>query len=347
MKTMHMAVYEYLMDLIQKGHDGDLLPSQSGICETFKVSNITARRALGDLEKQGLIYRQKGKGSFIKKVNKPRTNLKIFLILPARLLLESDFINGIISRCRASETGIYIYHYKEDDYDLMRNIENNFPDGALWVAPNHSNIVTLERIRESGCPIIAFNRIFKNSHINYISVDHFKGAEKITTKLINAGHRYLGFAGFDTDTDYSMERHEGFLSSIAAHKNQGIKSDTVNVHCSSYVQGALVDGISAMLERFKPTAILCSQGAFLNDLLSAVKNKKIKIPDKLDVATFDAVPYEIPEKKYIHEVIQPVFDMGKTAVNELAALINGNTGICRNVLVPDIIMKYTKQEADN
>jgi len=333
-----MAVYEYLFDLIRKGRNGELLPSQSKICGTFNVSNITARRALGDLEDQGLIYRQKGKGSFIKKVKNPQKDLKIFLILPKRLLLESDFMNGIISQCRDSETGIYIYNYNDDDYDLMRNLETNTPDGVLWVAPNHCNLVALERIRESGRSIIAFNRTFKNTHMNYISTNHFKGAEKITSELIEAGHRRLDFIGFDAETDYSRERHDGFLAA-ASQKNHKIETGTVNVSCGGYSQGNLTEEIARMLRDFRPDAVLCSQGAFLNDLLSVVRRGKIRIPDDLKIASFDAVPFEVPEKEYIHEVVQPLFEMGRTAVSELSSLIDGSSGKCRTILMPEILIK--------
>lgn len=337
MKTMHMTVYEYIFDLIRKGRNGDILPSQSEICKTFSVSNITARRALGDLEDQGLIYRQKGKGSFIKKTEKQKKALKIFLILPKQLLIGSDFITGIISQCRDSATDVYIYNYSGDDYELMQNLKNNSPDGVLWIAPAHSDIIGLERIRESGYPVIAFNRVFKNTHMNYVSTDHFEGAKKISSELIAAGHHRIGFVGLDQEADYSRERYEGFLS--AARKDLEVKCSAVDVTCSSYSNGDLVEDISKMLKDFRPSAVLCSQGAFLGDLLAAVRQEKIKVPDALEIASFDAVPPGIPEKKYIHEAVQPLFEMGKTAVSELASLIDGSKGKCRILMAPEIIIK--------
>lgn len=337
MKTMHMAVYEYIFGLIGKGHNGDILPSQSEICKTFSVSNITARRALDDLEDQGLIYRQKGKGSFIKKTEKQKKDLKIFLVLPKLLLLESDFITGIISQCRDSATDMYIYNYNGDDYALAQNLKKNSPDGILWIAPSHSDIIALERIREGGSPVIAFNRIFKNTHMNYVSTDHFEGAKKITAELIGAGHRKIAFIGLDSEADYSRERYEGFLAGL--QKNPSAESAAVNVNSSSYSDGEMIEKISKMLKDFHPSAVLCSQGAFLKDLLMAVRDAKLKIPGSIEIATFDSVSTDVPEKEYIHEVVQPLFEMGKTAVSELVSLIDGSKGKCRISMMPDIIMK--------
>ncbi len=43
------------------------LPSESALCASFGVSRTTVRQALGDLQKEGLIFTLQGKGSFVAK----------------------------------------------------------------------------------------------------------------------------------------------------------------------------------------------------------------------------------------------------------------------------------------
>jgi GntR family transcriptional regulator len=43
------------------------MPSESQMIEAFSVSRITIRQALGDLQKEGLIFKVPGKGSFVAK----------------------------------------------------------------------------------------------------------------------------------------------------------------------------------------------------------------------------------------------------------------------------------------
>jgi len=44
---------------------GDRLPSEIDVCAHFEVSRTTLRQALGRLEQEGLILRQKGRGTFV------------------------------------------------------------------------------------------------------------------------------------------------------------------------------------------------------------------------------------------------------------------------------------------
>nr|WP_283309349.1 GntR family transcriptional regulator [Streptococcus dysgalactiae] len=52
--------------------------------EQFSVSCITSKRALVELEQEGLITRSRGKGSFVaeKQVKSPGANKDLLLILP-------------------------------------------------------------------------------------------------------------------------------------------------------------------------------------------------------------------------------------------------------------------------
>ncbi|MFZ3070285.1 MAG: GntR family transcriptional regulator [Anaerolineaceae bacterium] len=66
-KNKSTQVKESLLELIGKPgtKHGDCLPSERELGERFDVSRITIRRALSELEGEGLIYRIQGKGAFI------------------------------------------------------------------------------------------------------------------------------------------------------------------------------------------------------------------------------------------------------------------------------------------
>ena len=49
----------------RRWHSGDRLPSEPSICTHFDVSRTTVRQALGELEAEGMIRREKGRGTFV------------------------------------------------------------------------------------------------------------------------------------------------------------------------------------------------------------------------------------------------------------------------------------------
>jgi len=63
----YVQVYSVLKDWIHQGAyaPGGQLPSEPQLCDLFGVSRITIRAAVEMLEKQGLVERKQGKGTFV------------------------------------------------------------------------------------------------------------------------------------------------------------------------------------------------------------------------------------------------------------------------------------------
>jgi GntR family transcriptional regulator len=66
---LHTQIREVLRRRILDGSYAphSQMPSESQMMATFGVSRITIRQALGDLQKEGLIFKVMGKGSFVAK----------------------------------------------------------------------------------------------------------------------------------------------------------------------------------------------------------------------------------------------------------------------------------------
>lgn len=56
-------IKQYIISGVLK--EGDLLPSESEFCERFAISRTTVRQAFAALEKEGLVNRRQGKGTFV------------------------------------------------------------------------------------------------------------------------------------------------------------------------------------------------------------------------------------------------------------------------------------------
>lgn len=73
-------LYNQLVDLLKEKIEmemeaNDMLPSERELTSRYGLSRTTVRLALQELEKQGYIYRQHGKGTFVSDLSKQVTNL--------------------------------------------------------------------------------------------------------------------------------------------------------------------------------------------------------------------------------------------------------------------------------
>lgn len=71
-KPIYVQIYEQLKSEIAVGNyvEGDLLPSENELSNTYGSTRMTVRKALQELVQDGYIYRKKGKGSIVSSTRK-------------------------------------------------------------------------------------------------------------------------------------------------------------------------------------------------------------------------------------------------------------------------------------
>lgn len=64
---LYYQLMEIIIDEIETGKlkENDQIPSERELCEKYDISRATVRQAIQELEKEGYIYKQHGKGTFV------------------------------------------------------------------------------------------------------------------------------------------------------------------------------------------------------------------------------------------------------------------------------------------
>jgi len=62
---LYYQLKQHLKEYIKHRKDGDSIPTESELCDHFKVSRPTVRQAIAELVREGHLTRSKGKGTFV------------------------------------------------------------------------------------------------------------------------------------------------------------------------------------------------------------------------------------------------------------------------------------------
>jgi DNA-binding FadR family transcriptional regulator len=115
-RNHHRALFDQFAAAIDAGsmRAGERMPSERQLMEGFAATRNTVRKALDALERDGLVVRRRGSGTYVSqnKNNRAATGLEASKIGPldvleTRLILEPGFVDLIISRATP------------DDFDRM------------------------------------------------------------------------------------------------------------------------------------------------------------------------------------------------------------------------------------
>jgi GntR family transcriptional regulator len=96
----YTEIAAYLRSLVADAIPGARLPSDAQLCERFRVSRMTARHAVQQLETEGLLYRRRGQGTFVAERPVPR------LLGSPLSFTESMRRRGLRASSRAITAGI-------------------------------------------------------------------------------------------------------------------------------------------------------------------------------------------------------------------------------------------------
>ncbi|MBQ5559893.1 MAG: GntR family transcriptional regulator [Lachnospiraceae bacterium] len=110
-----LAIYEQIVNQLKNGilsgelETGEALPSIRKLAANLQVSVITTKRAYEELEKEGLIRSQAGKGFYVCEYNTDYLKEKQFMMLETHL-------SEVIEECKAAGLS------KEDILEMMETL---------------------------------------------------------------------------------------------------------------------------------------------------------------------------------------------------------------------------------
>lgn len=334
----HEQVKKYLLEKMKKSGDGDILPSQNELADKFKVNHLTVRKALENLEHDGLIYRIHGKGTFVRKKQVKKEELTFLVMLYHKFDITPNAFRGqvLLSMLEQSSKmgiGLHACGLPENVVDI-KHIDFS---GVIGITPNKEIYYLYYQLKEKGYPVMLINRI--ENDFNYVSVDHAWGIRELTNYYLKKGHRKICFVAY-SDEIFVQMRYAGFVETMAAHDMKVQPGAVVNQDTKSKNPLAQFQkNLDNALTSYKPTALLVPGSQFMPCVLKVLRDRKIHIPQDIEVATYDGLDSAVEEKEWIHEIILPIREIGHESIIQMSLLATGQREKVQKIIKPIINLK--------
>lgn len=354
---LYEKILQYLKEKINKKEllPGDRLPTEMELAQEFGVSRITSKRALEELRTSGLIYRVRGKGSFVAEpgqtgvlADKMAGGLDYSKVI--ELVIPFSASNGgmmttISGASRiASEKG-YILDIKYSNNDLNEEralLEGLYEKGVggiiFYPISDGKNLEVMNMLSMNEYPIISIDRYYESLPISYVISDNLKGEYDVVRYLLGLGHRNIAFVS-DTKIEDATSVRNRYFGYCRALKESGIQVCTEYVINGSFRGETKNETLAELMEK-GVTAICCVNDYVALLVLQGLKNLEVEVPEEISVVGFDNL--DISEMAYVPltTVTQDMACMGEYAARYIIDCIeSGAYNYVRKVIPVELVQR--------
>lgn len=332
--TKYQELIDYVYNLIDDGtlKSGDRLFSENELSAMFHISRQTVRRAIGELEENGVVKRIRGSGTYIgdnrqenlKKRNRiavvttyvdsyifPKTIQGIEKVLSEHgYFVQIAFTNNTLER----EKSVLEDMISQDD------VAGVIVEGTKSGLPN-PNLFLYRKLMKRRIPILFFNTFYPELDVPHVSLNDVEAGSKAVQFLIEKGHKDIG-AILKLDDGQGRLRYLGYLKAMEAAGLPVKDSRMIWIDTEESRQLSLcMDRILSRLEGC--SAVLCYNDQVAFQLIHLLQERKIAIPEQLAVISIDDSDLARHSEVPITSLPHPKEKLGETAANHLLEMLNG------------------------
>jgi len=205
---------------------------------------------------------------------------------------------------------------------LVQTFIQHRVEGLIFVADHHREVQP--RMAGAGVPVVLAN-CYDAVNTPAIVPDDRAGQRQLVARLIEAGHRRIGYFAIDPAVRAGALRAQGYRDAL---ETAGIAFDQALVE-PGYQNGAASS--AALAERLSrllalddpPTVICCGNDAMAMQLYGLLRARGIRVPEEMSVAGYD-------DHRIIAQTLHPplttaalpYLDIGRRAAERLLGLVD-------------------------
>lgn len=333
MKPKYEQLADKLREQILKGEykEGELIPSENTLQETYDLSRHTVRQAIGVLANEGYLRKERGSGTYVSLPDKPvapkrQKTIGVIMTYLSDYIFPS-IIRGIEQSLSAQGYSLLLGTTNNDHVQERQCLERMMEqqvDGII-IEPTKSNqynpnLAYYVAIKEAGIPFLMINAFYEELDVQHICVNDTKSGYLATKELIDNGHKNTLLLAKIDDLQ-GKYRMKGFIKAVE-EANLLIHAEdivTYTTETKDWIIETLVDRLVRPANQV--TGIVAYNDEVANLLVDKLTNKGFRVPEDFSIIGTDDASIATSGRVQLTTITHPQEKMGQMAADYLITAI--------------------------
>ncbi|MGV3618381.1 MAG: substrate-binding domain-containing protein [Fimbriimonas sp.] len=338
---MEKLIWQNIADeLASRIESGELAPgtrieSEERMASRLQVPRHMVHRALSDLQRQGLLVRQRRWGTVVADRKVPPTKKRIAYIVDVTATHFQSEVMAQIEHALTDGTRMVVATSRnqlEREAEHLIDLQHEVDGILCYPADGDENAQVFLDIAESGFPLVLIDRAPRGCEHLAVLSNNVGASEHAVGDLISRGHKRIAFFGSSNTRALSIrERYAGYRKAVEplgySPKQYERWIPLLLEENSEMMFQSISDGFAVMRNYAEPpTAAFCVQDRLASIVMEACTAYGLEIGVDFGLATFnDFGPTFFPQPWRIDRVVQRLDAVSVAAVNRLHALMRGES----------------------
>jgi GntR family transcriptional regulator of arabinose operon len=334
---------------------GIKIPSSRELAAIYNCSTNTIEKSLRDLQNEGLLVREARRGTYVSEKAFPTQSQSVRIISDTIAVVVDDVNSYIFSKAfrgiedvlKTRGFGLTISSH-DNDPELQESILKGliqqgvrgiilYP--ALAFEDNTRYYKNLETLLEK-TSIVCMDRYIYNSSLSmpYVTSDNFYASYQLTSRLIENGHRQIGFVrNYNVST--VIERLMGCKQAFHDHGLPFKDDMDILLHGTNKdMQAFPTDWLAPRIASLGLTAFFTTNYNLAGHIMNGLSKLGLSIPKDISLVSYEVEYMNSFMPIKITGVTQRFYEMGKAAARIIVNLLDNShesdmTGyICHSIL---------------
>lgn len=305
---LFVQIKNQIIDQIERSvlKENDLLPPEAHIASELGISKIVVRQALCELDKEGYLYRGRGKGTFVKR---PRCK-RVGIMVRTEGHVHADLFHALVRSFQKHEYlattldiaelgGLFNDAIKSPTaIDGIRRVFDSRPDVVVadGLAPLLSLLADYSEIRSGATRLVFVYRWELSRPPDYpywrVTSDFTAGGCTGVNHLLNMGHKKIIFISPPKPEDpKALSLHSIYQGCLKAFQEHGLDAAS-SFPVVSYDSSRIEKDLEAILSSpDHPTAAFLYADAYSLPLFRVLTRKGMRVPNDFAIVGYYNTPW--------------------------------------------------------